>query len=127
VSAVASPLPVSTIDLPYEGPSAREARRWARGVLAGFVDGESVDAVLSCFSELVSNSQMHTSPSLDRKEITCRLVITMAGVVKVRGEVIDAGSPATAAVAENFIRAGQAACLYSLRIPPRRWCRRMSR
>jgi hypothetical protein len=31
------------------------------------------------------------------------------------------------APAENIIRAGQAACSYALRIPPSRWCRRMSR
>jgi hypothetical protein len=31
------------------------------------------------------------------------------------------------APAGNVIRAGQEACLYSLRIPPRHWCLRMSR
>jgi hypothetical protein len=95
VSAVVSPPPVSTIDLPYEGPSAREARHWARGVLvlAEVVDDEAIDNVVRCFAELVSNSQVHTGPSLDRKEITCRLVMTMAEVVTIRGEVIDAGSP----------------------------------
>ena len=46
-----------------------------------------------CFSELVTNSQVHTRPSLDRKEITCRLRIATAGGVWIRGEVIDAGSP----------------------------------
>lgn len=95
MSAVVSPPPVSTIDLPYEGPSAREARHWARGVLvlAEVVDDETIDDVVRCFAEAVSNSQVHTDPSLDRKEITCRLVMTMAEVVTIRGEVIDAGSP----------------------------------
>ena len=93
MSAVGGFPPVSTIDLPYEGPSARDARRWARCVLAGRVDDETIEAVVVCFSELVTNSQVHTRPSLDRKEITCRLRITTAGIAGIRGEVIDAGSP----------------------------------
>ena len=36
-------------------------------------------------------------------------------------------NPLNTALAENCIRAVQAARSYSLRIPPRRWCRRMSR
>src|SRR5262245_24810671 len=80
---------VVSIDLPYEGSSARDARRWARCVRAGRVDDETIEAVVVCFSELVTNSQVHTRPSPDRKEITCRLRITTA----IRGEVIDAGSP----------------------------------
>jgi len=96
VSAVGGFPPVSIIDLPYEGPSARDARCWARGVLAGLVGDETIDAVVVCVSELVTNSQVHTRPSLDRKEITCRLKITTAGGVRIRGEVIDAGSPGEA-------------------------------
>jgi hypothetical protein len=97
VSAVSGFPPVSSIDLPYEGPSAREARRWARGVLAGRVGDETIEAVVVCFSELVTNSQVHTRPSPDRKEITCRLRITTA----IRGEVIDAGSPGKAPTARQ--------------------------
>ena len=96
MSAVGGFPPVSIIDLPYEGPSARDARCWARGVLAGLVGDETIDAVVVCVSELVTNSQVHTRPSLDRKEITCRLKITTAGGVRIRGEVIDAGSPGEA-------------------------------
>lgn len=35
--------------------------------------------------------------------------------------------PRAPALAENLIRAVQAACSYALRIPPSRWCRRISR
>lgn len=53
------------------------------------------------FSEIVTNSQLHTRPSLDRKEITCRLRITTGGIVEIRGEVIDAGSPGRAPAARQ--------------------------
>jgi anti-sigma regulatory factor (Ser/Thr protein kinase) len=90
---VDSPPPISTIHLSYEGTSAREARRWAREVLAGLVGDETIDAVRHCVAELVANSQVHTRPNLDRGEITCHLMIGMTRGVSIRVEVIDAGSP----------------------------------
>jgi anti-sigma regulatory factor (Ser/Thr protein kinase) len=55
------------------------------------VSDETIDAVRHCIAELVANSQVHTRPSLDRREITCHLVIGPARNIRV--EVIDAGSP----------------------------------
>ena len=58
------------------------------------MDDETIDAIRVCITELVTNSHMHTQPTLDRQEITCHLMITTDGQVKnIRVEVIDAGSP----------------------------------
>jgi anti-sigma regulatory factor (Ser/Thr protein kinase) len=92
-TALDCPPPTATIDLPYEETSPSEARRWAGGVLCGRVGNETTYAVLLCISELVTNAHVHTKPSRDREEITCHLVIITGETVRVRVEVIDAGSP----------------------------------
>jgi anti-sigma regulatory factor (Ser/Thr protein kinase) len=92
-NAAGGPPRISTIDLPYEETSPSIARHWAQDVLAAFIGAETIDAVVICISELVTNAQVHTRPTLDRKEITCRLEIIPGRVVNIWGEVIDAGSP----------------------------------
>lgn len=93
---VDSPSPMSTIHLPYEETSPSNARRWARDVPTGLVDDETIYAIRICVSELVTNSQVHTRPTMDRKEITCHLQISTPDAVSIRVEVIDAGSPGKA-------------------------------
>jgi anti-sigma regulatory factor (Ser/Thr protein kinase) len=98
VSASLSAVP--SIDLPYDRSSVGVARRWAADVLAGVVGDDVINDVTVCLSELVTNSLKHTAPTVDRKDITCKIhVRPLRSIMLIHVECVDPGSKQHAPVA----------------------------
>jgi anti-sigma regulatory factor (Ser/Thr protein kinase) len=84
---------VPAIDLPYDASSPKVARRWAANTLKEVVNDDMAYDITVCLSELVTNSLEHTTPTIDRKDLTCKIhVRSLPSVTLIHVECIDPGS-----------------------------------
>ncbi len=85
--------PLGSAELPGQASSVGEARRWARGLLAGWLSNDAVDDAVVLLSELVTNAVVHSDSG--RKPNGLVTVFVAAGVGVAHVEVIDDGSTAS--------------------------------
>ncbi|MFF4776469.1 ATP-binding protein [Microtetraspora fusca] len=82
--------PLGGAELPGRASSVGEARRWARGLLAGWLSGDAVDDAVVLLSELVTNAVVHSDSGREPDGFVTVFVAAGVGIAHV--EVIDDGS-----------------------------------
>ncbi|MGC5016163.1 ATP-binding protein [Streptosporangium sp. DT93] len=80
-------------DLPGIARSARVARRWVLGILAGHIPAETMETLELLVSEVVTNAVLHSDSARPDGLVTVRVDLG-AGLVHI--EVADDGSTTTA-------------------------------